>query len=92
MVEYTERDLDNVKAGMDPRFVSTNIPEAGMQVDELSEEQLMSVYGGIPFEYAAELAKEEDEAFRRAAVDKLLEEEINSGDDAQTISSGGIRR
>mgnify|MGYP006320092687 CR=1 FL=1 len=25
---------------MAPRFVSTNIPEAGMQVDELSEEQL----------------------------------------------------
>lgn len=53
---------------MAPRFVSTNIPEAGMQVDELSEEQLMSVYGSIPYEYVTEMAQENEAAFRKVAV------------------------
>jgi fused signal recognition particle receptor len=72
MGEYTERDLDNVRGGMDPRFVSTNIPEEGMQVDELTEEQLMNIFGGIPYEYAAELAQENEAAFRAAAVEQLV--------------------
>lgn len=92
MAEYTEKDLENVKAGMDPRFVSTNIPEAGMQVDELSEEQLMSVYGGIPYEYAAEMAQENEAAFREAAVDRTIAEMEKGGDEAPTVSNGGMRR
>ncbi len=92
MGEYTERDLDNVKGGLDPRFVSTSIPEAGMQVDELSEEQLMNVFGGIPYEYAADLAQENDEAFRQAAVDKAIAEMEKGGDEVPIVSNGGMRR
>ena len=92
MAEYTEKDLENVKAGMDPRFVSTNIPEAGMQVDELSEEQLMSVYGGIPYEYAAEMTQENEAVFREAAVDRTIAEMEKGGDEVPTVSNGGMRR
>ena len=92
MGEYTERDLDNVRGGMDPRFVSTNIPEAGMQVDELTEEQLMNIFGGIPYEYAAELAQEIEAAFRVAAVDRAIAEMEKGGDEAPTVSNGGMRR
>lgn len=92
MGEYTERDLDNVRGGMDPRFVSTNIPEAGMQVDELTEEQLMNIFGGIPYEYAAELAQENEAAFREAAVEKAIADMEKGGDEAPTVSNGGMRR
>lgn len=92
MGEYTERDLDNVRGGMDPRFVSTNIPEAGMQVDELTEEQLMSIFGGIPYEYAAELAQENESAFREAAVDRAIADMEKGGDEVPTVSNGGMRR
>ena len=92
MGEYTERDLDKVRGGMDPRFVSTNIPEEGMQVDELTEEQLMNIFGGIPYEYAAELAQENESAFREAAVDRAIAEMEKGGDEAPTVSNGGMRR
>jgi hypothetical protein len=92
MGEYTERDLDNVRGGMDPRFVSTNIPEAGMQVDELTEEQLMNIFGGIPYEYAAELAQENEAAFREAAVERAIADMEKGGDETATISNGSMRR
>ena len=92
MGEYTEKDLDQVRGGVDPRFVSQSIPEANAQVDELTEEQLMGVFGGIPYEYAADLAKENEEAYRAAAIERALEAEINSGDESATVSNGAMRR
>lgn len=90
MAEYNEEELRQVKGGMDPRFVIEDVPYPSQQVDELTEEQLMNIFGGIPHEYAEELAKENSEAFRAAAIDRILDEEINSGDTEKT--SGGLRR
>ena len=91
MGEYTEKDLDQVRGGVDPRFVSQSIPEANAQVDELTEEQLMGVFGGIPYEYAADLAKENEEAYRTAAIDRAIAE-MEKGDDSATVSNGAMRR
>jgi hypothetical protein len=78
--ELTETELDNVRAGMN-LDISTY---PTMQADELTEEQMMSIYGAIPREMLEEKVMDNAGVYR----DKALMDFVDAQIKAEELSGG----
>ena len=84
--ELTVEELDNVKAGMN-LDISTY---PTMQADELTEEQLLSIYGGIPQGALDDKVMENSGAYRDKALmdfidERIKAEELSGGDESASL-------
>jgi hypothetical protein len=78
--ELTGTELDNVRAGMN-LDISTY---PTMQADELTEEQMMSIYGAIPREMLEEKVMDNAGVYR----DKALMDFVDAQIKAEELSGG----
>lgn len=88
MGEYNEKDLDKVSGAIDPRFVEETIPEPN-DPTALTEEELAHVFPGMPYRFAGSFVAGNEQAYREAAIDRLLEDEEFSHAAEQGVTKGG---
>jgi hypothetical protein len=84
--ELSEAELSNVTAGMN-LDISTY---PTMQADELTEEQLLSIYGGIPQAALDDKVMENEAAYREKALmdfidEQIKAEELSGGDESASL-------
>lgn len=89
--ELSEAELRNVTAGMN-LDISTY---PTMQADELTEEQLLGIYGGIPQAALDDKVMENEAAYREKAlrdfVDQQIKaEELSGGDDSASLGGKSL--
>jgi len=84
--ELSEAELSNVTAGMN-LDISTY---PTMQADELTEEQLLSIYGGIPQAALDDKVMENEAVYREKALmdfidERIKAEELSGGDESASL-------